>query len=125
MGSKLLAKPRGDDHITTYFLANAYSICVETLVRPLIIYVPDHRELKGLQCCISSVKLPANILSLKDPVFLPSRDRANLYLYLCDLICSFIQQHGARSVSFLTSSGIIGRIASFLYARDKHLCLGE
>lgn len=62
---------------------------------------------------------------LLDKPFTPSRERGNLYLYLCDLLCSFLVQHSSRCYSFVLLSNVVPRIASLLSVRDKHLCLGE
>jgi len=53
-----------------------------------------------------------------------SKERTNLFLYLCDLLCNFALQHSFRSHFFLLSSNISTRIASLLSSRDKHLRLG-
>ena len=53
-----------------------------------------------------------------------SKERTNLFLYLCDLLCNFALQHSFRSHFFLLSSNISTRLASLLSSRDKHLRLG-
>lgn len=53
-----------------------------------------------------------------------SRERTNLFLYLCDLLSVFTLQHSFRSHFFILSSNIATRVASLLTARDKHLRLG-
>ena len=60
-----------------------------------------------------------------DAPFTPSRERGNVYLYLCDLLCSFATQHSFRSYFFVIKSNVVSRVASLLSVRDKHLCLGK
>ncbi|KAH8118659.1 DUF625-domain-containing protein [Phellopilus nigrolimitatus] len=103
-GNFLLNRPPRDDHSTERYLDNFYKVSVETLLRPLTHDIPDHHELKNTP-------------------FKPSRERGNLYLYLCDLLCSFAIQHSFRSYFFVLSSNIVSRVASLLSIRDKHLCL--
>ncbi|KAI5119593.1 hypothetical protein M0805_005763 [Coniferiporia weirii] len=101
---RLLNRPVRDDHSTERYLDNFYKVCVDTLFRPLTHDVPEHHELKNTP-------------------FAPSRERSNLYLYLCDLLCSFAIQHSFRSFFFILSSNVVSRVATLLSVRDKHLCL--
>ncbi|EJD01533.1 DUF625-domain-containing protein [Fomitiporia mediterranea MF3/22] len=104
MQNTYLNRPLRDDHAIERFLDNFYKTCIETLMRPLTHDVPDHHE-------------------LKDEPYSPSRERGNLYLYLCDLLCSFAIQHSFRIYFFILSSNVFSRIASLLSVKDKHLCL--
>lgn len=54
-----------------------------------------------------------------------SRERANLFLYLCDLLSTFTLQHSFRSHFYILSSNVAIHVASLLGARDKHLRLGS
>ncbi|KZT70333.1 DUF625-domain-containing protein [Daedalea quercina L-15889] len=85
------------------FLDNFYKYCIETLFRPF----GDIPEFK----------------TLTEPRFTMSRERTNLFLYLCDLLSVFTLQHSFRSHFFILSSNIATRVASLLTARDKHLRL--
>ncbi|KAG0703908.1 component of IIS longevity pathway SMK-1-domain-containing protein [Suillus ampliporus] len=84
------------------FLDYFYRRCIELLFKPL----ND----------ISEFKTQTAVLRL-------SREKTNLYLYLCDLVCNFAQQHGFRIHFYMLSFHISARMASFLKARDKHLRL--
>lgn len=59
-----------------------------------------------------------------DPVFILSREKTNLFLWLCDLLSNFTQQHSFRSHFFVLSSNIAPRVATLLRSKDKHLRLG-
>ncbi|KLO19930.1 DUF625-domain-containing protein [Schizopora paradoxa] len=103
--TKLLSRQTKDDPSVERFLDNFYKVCVDTLFRPILSDVPEHQETEN------------------SPPLNPSREKGNLYLYLCDLLCSFATQHSFRSFFFILSSKISARIASLLNVRDKHLCL--
>jgi len=85
------------------FLDNFYKYCIETLFRPF----GDIPEFK----------------TLTEPRLTMSRERTNLFLYLCDLLSVFTLQHTFRIHFFILSSNIATRVASLLTARDKHLRL--
>ena len=53
-----------------------------------------------------------------------NRAQSDLYLYLCDLLSGFLLQHSYQSHYFVTAKNLAPRIASLLYAREKHLRLG-
>lgn len=75
---------------------------------------------------VSSTRSPTVTLSdLKDaePVLKLSRERTNLFLYLCDLLCNLAQYHIFRSHLYMLSSNVSTRVATLLSARDKHLRL--
>ncbi|KAF8504224.1 component of IIS longevity pathway SMK-1-domain-containing protein [Gautieria morchelliformis] len=97
-----------DDPVTERFLEYFYGKCCENLFRPMA-ELPEHQK-------------------LTEPTLRLSRERSNLYLYLCDLLASFILQHSFRSLFFLVSNSsitqsLVPRIASLLRAREKHLRL--
>ncbi|KAL6307189.1 component of IIS longevity pathway SMK-1-domain-containing protein [Sparassis latifolia] len=101
-GTKTLQRPK-DEPNTERFLDFFYKHCIGTLFRPLD-DIPVFSE-------------------LTEPVLVLSRERANLYFYLCDLLSTFILQHSFRSHFYILSSDISLRVASLLSARDKHLRL--
>ncbi|KAI0717949.1 component of IIS longevity pathway SMK-1-domain-containing protein [Fomitopsis betulina] len=84
------------------FLDNFYKFCIDTLFRPF-------------------GDIP--IKTLTEPRLTMSRERTNLFLYLCDLLSVFTLQHSFRSHFFILSSNVATRVASLLTARDKHLRL--
>ncbi|TDL29640.1 DUF625-domain-containing protein [Rickenella mellea] len=102
-GPKLMARAK-DDPNTERFLDIFYKNSVDTLFKPIVNDVPERKDL---------AELTLNL----------SREKANLYLYLCDLLCSFTLQHSFRSHFYVLSSNIAARVASLLSVRDKHLCL--
>ncbi|KAG1833574.1 component of IIS longevity pathway SMK-1-domain-containing protein [Suillus variegatus] len=97
-----LLRPK-DDPGTEKFLDYFYKRCIELLFKPFH-DIPDFK-------------------TQTEPVLKLSREKTNLYLYLCDLVCNFAQQHGFRIHFSMLSSHISARMASFLKARDKHLRL--
>lgn len=97
-----LLRPK-DDPGTEKFLDYFYKRCIELLFKPFS-DIPDFK-------------------TQTEPVLRLSREKTNLYLYLCDLVCNFAQQHGFRIHFSMLSSNISARMASFLKARDKHLRL--
>ncbi|EGN92042.1 hypothetical protein SERLA73DRAFT_117880 [Serpula lacrymans var. lacrymans S7.3] len=101
-GVKLLARGK-DDPGTEKFLDYFYKNCIDILFKPF----SDIPEFKNQS---------ESVLKL-------SREKTNLYLYLCDLLCNFAQQHAFRSHFHMLSSNISVRVASLLNARDKHLRL--
>jgi len=105
------------------FLDNFYKVSIELLFRPLLVDIPEHHELD--RECQIKVRYISLTTSVGTKPLNPSREKGNLYLYLCDLLCSFSAQHSFRSFFFVLTSKISGRIASLLNVRDKHLCLGE
>ncbi|PCH40772.1 DUF625-domain-containing protein [Wolfiporia cocos MD-104 SS10] len=101
MTVKAMQRNNKDDPGVERFLDYFYKQCVDSLFRPLE-DVPDFKS-----------NSPLTI----------SRERANLYLYLCDLLASFTLQHSFRSHFFVLSSNLSTRIATLLRAKDKHLRL--
>ncbi|KAH9948743.1 component of IIS longevity pathway SMK-1-domain-containing protein [Amylocystis lapponica] len=101
-GVKLLQRAKDDPGVEK-FLDYFYKQCIETLFRPFG-DIPEFRNLTETSLTLS-------------------RERTNLYLYLCDLLSTFALQHSFRSHFFILSSNISPRVASLLSARDKHLRL--
>lgn len=104
LGAKFSARPK-DDPGTEKFLDYFYKHCIEVLFKP---YgdIPDFRKQTDAE-----------------PTLKLSREKTNLFLYLCDLLCIFAQQHTFRSHFYMLSSNISTRVAALLSARDKHLRL--
>lgn len=104
LGARLSARPK-DDPGTEKFLDYFYKNCIEVLFKP---YgdIPDFRKQTD-----------------GEPTLKLSREKTNLFLYLCDLLCIFAQQHTFRSHFYMLSSNISTRVATLLSARDKHLRL--
>ncbi|KAG1723617.1 hypothetical protein EDB19DRAFT_1951949, partial [Suillus lakei] len=97
-----LLRPK-DDPGTEKFLDYFYKRCIELLFKPFS-DIPDFKN-------------------QTEPVLRLSHKKTNLYLYLCNLVCNFAQQHGFRIHFSMLSSQISARMASFLKAWDKHLHL--
>jgi protein phosphatase-4 regulatory subunit 3 len=51
------------------------------------------------------------------------REQSDPFLYLCDLLSGFLLQHSYQSHFFVLSSNISAKVATLLYAREKHLRL--
>ncbi|EMD40366.1 hypothetical protein CERSUDRAFT_110962 [Gelatoporia subvermispora B] len=95
---------RAKDHpANEQFMDYFYKQCMETLFRPF----GDIPEFK----------------TMTEPTLTLSRERTNLFLYLCDLLSAFALQHTFRSHFFILSSGIAPRVATLLRSRGKHLRL--
>ncbi|EKM79939.1 hypothetical protein AGABI1DRAFT_72653 [Agaricus bisporus var. burnettii JB137-S8] len=93
---------RKDDSGTERFLEYFYKECVHILFKPLV-------ELQEWKSC-------------KDNVLALTREQSNRYVYLCDLLYNFIQQHNFRSNFYvLSSNNILSRVATLLRAKDKYL----
>ncbi|KIM63610.1 hypothetical protein SCLCIDRAFT_1214004 [Scleroderma citrinum Foug A] len=102
ISAKLSARPK-DDPATEKFLDYFYKNCIEVLFKPFN-DIPDFRK-------------------QTEPILKLSRERTNLFLYLCDLLCNFAQHHTFRSHLYMLSSNVSTRLATLLSARDKHLRL--
>lgn len=63
--------------------------------------------------------------SPKEATYFLTREDANRFVYLCDLLYNFIQQHNFRSHFHIMSSDILPRVATLFKARDKHLRHGK
>ncbi|EJD53799.1 DUF625-domain-containing protein [Auricularia subglabra TFB-10046 SS5] len=92
-----------DDPNHDSFLDHFYKVWVNDLFRPL----EDVPEFKS-----------TSVATLKF-----TKDQANLFLYLCDLLSAFILQHSFRSQIFLFTSKLHLRVATLLRAKDKHVRL--
>lgn len=55
------------------------------------------------------------------PVLHLSREKANLYLYLCDLLCNLVVQHIFDTHRFIHEKRLVTRIATLFRVKDKHL----
>lgn len=102
VGVRMLQRAKDDPGVEK-FLEYFYKHCVETLFRPF----GDIPEFKNAS----------------DSSLTMSRERANLFLYLCDLLSTFTLQHSFRSHFYILSSNVAIHVASLLGARDKHLRL--
>ncbi|KZT29424.1 DUF625-domain-containing protein [Neolentinus lepideus HHB14362 ss-1] len=101
VGIKMLS--RKDDPSTERFLDYFYKQCIDILFKPFG-DLPDYKNVIG------------QTLGL-------TREKSNLYLYLCDLLSSFAVQHSFRSHFYILSSNVAIRVASLLNTREKHLQL--
>lgn len=117
---KLLGRAK-DDPGTEKFLDNFYKPCIEILFKPFS-EIPEFKNLAGAQNFAETTHLTLTVDV--EPVLRLTREKTNLFVYLCDLLCNFTQQHSFRSHFFILSSNISPRIASLLSSRDKHLRLG-
>ncbi|KAF9513249.1 hypothetical protein BS47DRAFT_980933 [Hydnum rufescens UP504] len=98
-----IVKPR-EDPINEHFFPIFYeSACISIFFKSLL-DVPEWKS------------LPSTVLKV-------SREQASLFLYLCDLLCTFLVQHSHRSQYFVLSANISPRIASLLRMREKHMRL--
>ncbi|TFY82924.1 hypothetical protein EWM64_g1093 [Hericium alpestre] len=98
--TKLFSRPKDDDKLEK-FLDFFYKLCIHSLTKPLS-------------------ELPA----WKDTaVLVLTREKTNLYLFLCDLLSIFAQQHSFRSHFFLLTSNMSASVATLLKSKDKHLRL--
>jgi protein phosphatase-4 regulatory subunit 3 len=122
VGPKLLA--RRDEPGTEKFLEFFYKHCIEILFRPFFTDVPEFKNLTGELVTPSTFTILYECLVV-EPLFILSREKTNLYLYLCDLLCNFALQHSFRSHFYILSSNIAIRVSSLLRTRDKHLRLGR
>ncbi|KAH7916787.1 component of IIS longevity pathway SMK-1-domain-containing protein [Hygrophoropsis aurantiaca] len=102
VGAKLLGRPK-DDPGTEKFMDYFYKSCIDILFKPFT-DIPEFKKLSG-------------------PILKLSREKTNLYLYLCDLLCNFVQQHAFRIHFYILASNISARVATLLSVRDKHLRL--
>lgn len=60
-----------------------------------------------------------------EPVLVLTREETNRFVYLCDLMFNFLQQHNFRSSFYVLSTGLMTRLATLLKSKDKHLRHGE
>ncbi|CAG8668794.1 9859_t:CDS:2, partial [Acaulospora colombiana] len=95
---------RKEDQQSDRFLDYFYKVCAADLYKPILENVPEHKH------------MTSTTLEL-------TRAQSDLYLYLCDLLCGFMLQHSYQSHFFVLGKNVAARIASLLYAREKHLRL--
>ncbi|KAF9057866.1 component of IIS longevity pathway SMK-1-domain-containing protein [Panaeolus papilionaceus] len=101
VGPKPAAPARKDEPNTERFLEHFYKGTVHILLKPLT----DLQEWKNFT----------------DPVLVLTREEANRYVYLCELLHNFIMNHSFRSHFHIMSSDILSRVATLFKAKDKHL----
>ena len=82
-----------------------YRHCVDILLKPLS-NLPEWKN-------------------FKESIYTLTREETNRFVYLCDLLYNFIQQHQLRGHVHVTTSDILSRIATLFRAKDKHLRHGE
>jgi protein phosphatase-4 regulatory subunit 3 len=82
------------------FLDNFYEKSAKKLFKPLV-------DLKGRQDMDFSVH------------------QVSLFIYLIEILCFFIRQHGHRSKYFVLSEGLALRISQLLSSREKYLKLSK
>jgi len=78
-----------------------YKECVQILLKPLS-ELPEWKN-------------------FTEPRYPLIREEANRFVYLCDLLYNFIQQHQFRSHFHVMSSDILSRVATLFKSKDKHL----
>ncbi len=61
------------------------------------------------------------MIALTEPVLVLTREETNRFVYLCDLLYNFLQQHNFRSSFYVLSTGLMTRLATLLKSKDKHL----
>jgi len=115
---------RKEEQQSDRFLDYFYKNCAGALYAPLLENVPEHKNVTGMSLNSIRGALHLLIVFLAFPLQL-SRAQSDLYLYLCDLLCGFLLQHSYQSHFFVLGNNLASRIASLLYAREKHLRLGE
>ncbi|KAH9482349.1 hypothetical protein JR316_0004447 [Psilocybe cubensis] len=101
VGPKLPTMVRKDEPGTERFIEYFYKHCISTLLKPLL----DLSEWKNFT----------------EPSLSLTRDATNRFVYLCDLVHNFLQQHNFRSHFYIMSTDILARIATLFKAKDKHL----
>jgi protein phosphatase-4 regulatory subunit 3 len=110
-----------DDSGTERFLEYFYKECVHILFRPLVELL-EWKSCRGLFCFLPVIRSFYLSSLLSEDVLALTREQANRYVYLCDLLYNFIQQHNFRSNFYvLSSNNILSRVATLLRAKDKYL----
>ncbi|KAJ7068766.1 component of IIS longevity pathway SMK-1-domain-containing protein [Mycena amicta] len=92
---------RKDEPGTERFMDYFYRDCVNILFKPLL-ELPEWRQ-------------------STDPILSLTREEANRFTYLCDLLYNFISGHNFRGYFYVASSQILSRVPTLFKARDKHL----
>ncbi|KAF8638593.1 hypothetical protein AX17_002134 [Amanita inopinata Kibby_2008] len=93
--------PRKDDPGTERYMDYFYKHCVHILFKP-------SQNLSEWRF-------------VKEPILALTREETNRFVYLCDLLYSFLMQHGFRSHFYTMSTGLMARLATLLKAKDKYL----
>ncbi|KAF9478406.1 DUF625-domain-containing protein [Pholiota conissans] len=101
VGPKLPTVIRKDDPGTERYMEYFYKDCIHKLMKPITDLL-DWRN-------------------FKEPVLPLSREETNRFVYLCDLLHNFLQQHQFRSHFYVMSSDILSRVATLFKVKDKHL----
>jgi protein phosphatase 4 regulatory subunit 3 len=115
---------RKEEQQSDRFLDYFYKKCASSLYAPLLENVPEHKNVTSM----SMPRIDPDIRSFTSLAAFPlelSRAHSDLYLYLCDLLCGFMLQHSYQSHFFVLGNNLASRVASLLYAREKHLRLGS
>ncbi|KAF7294291.1 SMK-1 domain-containing protein [Mycena chlorophos] len=92
---------RKDEPGTERFMDYFYRDCVNILFKPLL-ELPEWKN-------------------ATDPIHSLTREEANRFTYLCDLLYNFISAHNFRGYFYVASSQILSRVPTLFRARDKHL----
>ena|ERR1700722_18479973 len=122
-GVKFLARGGKDEPGTEKFLEYFYKNCIGTLFKPFA-DLPEAKNFTGTSPQEWNTVARVTNGACADSLLILTREKANLYLYLCDMLCSFAQQHSFRSHFYLLTSNVALRVATLLKAKDKHLRLG-
>lgn len=123
LGLKLLQQRAKDDPGVEKFLDYFYKFCMDAVFKPFQ-EIPESKDVNGkcLSLQMGDIKRPLTLCI--EPTYVLSREKTNLFLWLCDLLSNFTQQHSFRSHFFVLSSNIAPRVATLLRSKDKHLRLG-
>jgi protein phosphatase-4 regulatory subunit 3 len=118
---KMINQTKQNNPEAERFIMYFYSDCADTLFKPLedIPEFKTHKCKVPPSCNLKIIFLPVDA----DPVLQLSREKTNLYLYLCDLLTAAAQQHKVEGHNFIHRSSCATRLATLLRARDKHLRL--
>ena len=118
----MLQQRAKDDPGIEKFLDYFYKFCIDILFKPFQ-EIPESKHVSGASLQLF-MRLLCYLMAHADPTFTLSREKTNLFLWLCDLLSNFTQQHSFRSHFFVLSSNVAPRVATLLRSKDKHLRLG-
>jgi protein phosphatase-4 regulatory subunit 3 len=118
---KMLSQTKANNPDGERFVMYFYTDCADTLFKPLE-DIPEARTFTRASVC-SAPSAPEADVRPAEPTLQLSREKANLYLYLCDILTAAAQQHKVESHNWIHRSGCAARLATLLRARDKHLRL--
>lgn len=107
--AKIVAAKAKDDPNVEKFLEYFYDNCFTVLFKPLIDDVPTWKDAQALP---GGARAWAARLS---------RERINLFVYQCDLLCQFYKQYSFRAHFAVLGNGLMQRVATLLESKDKHL----